>query len=97
MDDKRFLTSKEAAEYLDIPLNTLYMLSSQRVITYYQCGKRNYYDINDIYEYITRHKIPAGSPKKGHRRIKREAAKEESQARQDEATINNNQDINNQN
>lgn len=36
MDDKRFLTSKEAAEYLDIPLNTLYILSSQRVITYYQ-------------------------------------------------------------
>ena len=90
MDDKRFLTSKETAEYLDIPLNSLYAMSCQRVITYYQCGKRNYYDINDIYEYITRHKIPAGSPKKGHRRLKREAGEK---ARQDEQTdnINNHQ------
>ena len=85
MDDKRFLTSKETAEYLDIPLNSLYAMSCQRVITYYQCGKRNYYDINDIYEYIPRHKIPAGSPKKGHRSLKREAGEK---ARREEPTEN---------
>lgn len=64
MDNKRFLTSKEAAEYLDIPQATLMQLNSQRKITYYRCGKRCYYDINDIYAYITRVKIPAGSKKK---------------------------------
>jgi len=77
MSEKRFLTSRETAEYLDIPLATLYCLSSQRKITYYQCGKRSYYDINDIYEYITRHKIPAGSEKKGRRDRKSRGRKTE--------------------
>lgn len=67
MDQKRFLTSKETAEYLDIPQQTLYVLCSQRKITYYQCGKRNYYDIADIYAYIMRTKIPAKSDKIGRR------------------------------
>lgn len=61
--EKRFLTSKETAEYLDIPLHSLHVLNTQRKITYYMCGKRCYYDINDIHEYITRHKVPEGSSK----------------------------------
>lgn len=61
--EKRFLTAKETAEYLDIPMHTLHVLNTQRKITYYRCGKRCYYDISDIYEYITRTKIPSGSSK----------------------------------
>lgn len=72
METKRFLTTKETAAYLDIPQQTLYQLTTQRKITYYRCGKRSYFDIEDIYAYITRNKIPAGSSKRridgnGHR------------------------------
>ena len=77
MDDKKFLTAKQTAEYLDIPLQTLYQLTSNRKITYYQCGKRNYFDIEDIYAYITRHKVPAGSKKAGMRGKKVEQEIEE--------------------
>lgn len=72
---KKFLTAKETAEYLDIPLQTLYQLTSARKITYYQCGKRNYFDIEDIHEYITRHKVPAGSKKAGIRARNKETEK----------------------
>lgn len=63
MTNKRFLTSKETAEYLDIPQQTLYQLCSHRKITYYRAGKRCYFDISDIHEYIMRQRIPAGSSK----------------------------------
>lgn len=74
MDSKRFLTSRETAEYLDIPLQTLMQLNSQRKITYYKCGKKCYYDINDIYEYITRVKIPAGNKRKFKKKNNEEEA-----------------------
>lgn len=87
MKDKRFLTSKETAEYLDIPMQTLNQLCCQRKITYYRAGKRRYFDISDIHEYIMRQRIPAGSSKKridavGKRVKANQAATEETETNQ---------------
>lgn len=63
MAEKKFLTLRETAAYLDIPEGTMVALNAERKITYYRCGKRCYYDIDDIHAYIMRNKIPAGSSK----------------------------------
>ena len=85
MEGKRFLTSKETAEYLDIPQQTLYQLTVHRKITYYRCGKRCYFDISDIHEYITRNKIPAGSSRgridSNGRRVKKEKQEQQQESK----------------
>ena len=85
MQGKRFLTSKETAEYLDIPQQTLYQLTAHRKITYYRCGKRCYFDISDIHEYITRNKIPAGSSRgridSNGRRVKKEKQEQQQESK----------------
>jgi excisionase family DNA binding protein len=51
---KTFLTSKEAAEYLDVTIRYFYYLSSKQLFKAYKpSGKKSYYKQSDLDNYIT--------------------------------------------
>jgi len=56
--ERKYLSAKEAADYLNISLNALYILNHYRVIPFYKPkGGKVYYDVCELDNYITSVKI----------------------------------------
>lgn len=50
---RRFLTRKEAAEYLGVSMHTIEKLCFKRKIRYYSpTGKQSYFDVGDLDKYV---------------------------------------------
>jgi excisionase family DNA binding protein len=47
-EDNRFLTAREAAEYLSVPYASVLNMSSSGQLPYYKLGKRNRYLVSDL-------------------------------------------------
>ena len=47
-DEGRFLTAREAAEYLSIPYESVLNMSSSGQLPYYKLGRRNRYLVSDL-------------------------------------------------
>jgi len=50
--EKPFLSMEEASGYLGLPKNTLYQYTSKKVLPYYKIGKRVYFKIDDLNQFI---------------------------------------------
>ena len=51
-EEKEFFTTKEAAEFLNIAVSTLYFLNSAKLIPYSKNSKKCHYHINDLKNYL---------------------------------------------
>ncbi len=49
---KKFMSLEEAAEYLNLSRNTLYMYNSKNVIPFHRTGNRVYYKLEDLDQYV---------------------------------------------
>lgn len=54
---KRLIDIKEASEYLDLTVNTLYTWVSQRKIPYIKVGRLTKFDLRDIDRFIEENKV----------------------------------------
>ena len=53
INNKPFMTSIEAADYMDISINTLYSYCSRRLLSYYKLnGRKMYFRKNELDNYI---------------------------------------------
>ncbi len=59
--EKRLIGIKEASEYLDVKVHTLYTWVSQRRIPFVKCGRLTKFDLRDIDEYIKENKVDSKS------------------------------------
>ncbi len=50
--EKPFLTMDEASTYMGLPKNTLYQYTSKNLLPYYKTGKRVYFKIEELNEFI---------------------------------------------
>ncbi|MGD9488760.1 MAG: helix-turn-helix domain-containing protein [Calditrichaceae bacterium] len=51
--DKPFMSVSEAADYIGIPKQSLYQLSSKKIIPFYKpSGRRIYFKVEDLNNYI---------------------------------------------
>jgi len=55
--EKKFLSSTEAALYLNIALPTLYSYTSRRIIPFYKSRRRIYFKIEDVDNFILNNRI----------------------------------------
>jgi excisionase family DNA binding protein len=61
MNEKKMLSSQEAAEYLCVPLATLMKYNSERRIPYYKIGRRVYYKVEDLAAFVESCRVPASN------------------------------------
>ncbi|MFH0813132.1 MAG: helix-turn-helix domain-containing protein [Pseudomonadota bacterium] len=54
---KRLIDIKEASEYLDLTVNTLYSWVSQRKIRFVKVGRLTKFDLRDIDRFIEESKV----------------------------------------
>ncbi len=57
-DGKRLMPVKEAAQYLGVPVSSIYQLCHKRELAYYRPGKRSYFKQQDLDEYMQRNCMP---------------------------------------
>ena len=50
--EKPFLSMEEASTYMGLPKNTLYQYTSKNLLPYYKTGKRVYFKIEDLNQFI---------------------------------------------
>ncbi len=51
--DKPFMSVNEAADYIGVPKQSLYQITSKKIIPFYRpSGRRIYFKIDDLNEYI---------------------------------------------
>ncbi len=50
--EKPFLTMDEASTYMGLPKNTLYQYTSKNLLPYYKTGKRVYFKIEELNDFI---------------------------------------------
>lgn len=57
MPEKRFIGIKECAEYLDVPVGTLYSWTHQRKIPYLKLGKSVKFDLQELEGWIKKKRV----------------------------------------
>ena len=50
--EKPFFSMEEASAYMGLPKNTLYQYTSKNLLPYYKTGKRVYFKIDDLNQFI---------------------------------------------
>jgi len=61
--EKPFLTMDEASKYMGLPKNTLYQYTSKNLLPYYKTGKRVYFKIEELNDFILNKKNRYASTK----------------------------------
>ena len=56
-NSKRLLTAKEAAQYLGVPISSIYQLCHKRLLAYHRPGKRSYFNQEDLDNYMRQNRI----------------------------------------